>query len=68
MNRCLLRNLQSVDVLWCWPVSGMTNPFRRQREDARLTVTITEIWRQPRATCGSPRALAGIPWESAVTT
>ena len=34
------------------------NPCRRQRDDAVLTETICEIWRQSRGTYGSPRVLA----------
>lgn len=34
------------------------NPCRRQRQDAELTETITEIWRQSRGTYGSPRVWA----------
>jgi putative transposase len=34
------------------------NPCRRQRQDAELTETITEVWRQSRGTYGSPRVWA----------
>ena len=35
-----------------------SNPCRRKRQDAVLTETITEIWRQSRGTYGSPRIWA----------
>lgn len=35
-----------------------TDPCRRQRDDAELTETIREVWRQSRGTYGSPRVWA----------
>lgn len=40
---------------WC---HRQTNPCHRQREDAALTETITQIWTQSRGTYGSPRVWA----------